>query len=163
MNGHQFRYKGNLKPYDKIHLSEGDFREIFVDSFNKDSCRYEIFRNFSSYNQDFKKFISKDFKLWVNGSFVTKKVNPTDIDFLIIVDYEIYQLKTSIIKSQFIKNTSLKKYKLDAYLLVEYPKNHELYKQVQLDLAYWRDWFTKTRLSRNRKRHPKGFIELIFK
>jgi len=158
-----FDIRGNLKPYDKIQLSEDNFGKLFVDSFGKDSSRHEIFKSFSSYIQDFKEIVSKDFKLWIDGSFVTKKVNPRDIDFLVIIDYEIYRLKTSIIKSQFIKNSELKKYKLDAYLLVAYPEKHELYKQFQLDLAYWRDWFTKTRLSRNRKRHPKGFIELIFK
>lgn len=99
----------------------------------------------------------------IDGSFVTKKINPRDIDFLVIVDYEIYRLKTSIVKSQFIKNAELKKYKLDPYLLVAYPEKHELYTQFKLDLAYWRDWFTKTRLSRKRKRYSKGFIELIFK
>lgn len=159
----KFDIRGNLKPYNKIKLSQSNFKEIFVDSFEKNSSRHHIFKKFSNYTKDFKKIVSKDFKLWIYGSFVTKKINPRDIDFLVLLNYDDYKIKSAIVKSQFIKNPCLKKYKLDAYLLVLYPKNHELYNQVGLDLVYWRDWFTKTRLNRNRKRHPKGYIELIFK
>lgn len=58
-----FDIRGNLKPYDKIQLYEDDFVKLFVDSFGKDSIRHEIFKDFSSYIQDFKEIVSKDFML----------------------------------------------------------------------------------------------------
>ena len=41
-----FDIRGNLKPYERIELSYEEFREFFVDSFEKDSTRYQIFEHY---------------------------------------------------------------------------------------------------------------------
>jgi len=61
-----FDIRGNLKPYDKVQLTEDNFREIFVDSFGRESIRYKIYQNYNNYIQDFREFVSEDFIQWID-------------------------------------------------------------------------------------------------
>ena len=80
-----FDIRGNLMPYEKVRLTLSEFEELFVHSFDKQSTRYEIFENYSKFISDFKKEITPHFIQWVNGSFVSNKKNPNDIDFVTLI------------------------------------------------------------------------------
>jgi len=56
----------------------------------------------------------------------------------------------------------LKKYKIDAYLVRIYPKDHKDHIKTVSDLLYWEHWFGHTKKNRVKKRFQKGFIELTF-
>ncbi len=157
-----FDIRGNLKPYQKTDLSLNDFKENFVDSFDEYSTGHEIFSNYKQYLQEFKKEITPNFKQLINGSFVTNRINPKDIDLVNIVDYEIASKKYDILREKFLNRQSLRHFKIDAYLIRIYPQDHKEYSKTVSDLLYWEHWFGNTKKNRAKKRFPKGFIELSF-
>ncbi|MGB3779932.1 MAG: hypothetical protein WA960_16335 [Tunicatimonas sp.] len=85
------------------------------------------------------------------------------MDFVSVVDFSVIEEREDIIKSEFIRDDALKKYGLDAYLLIVYPEDHKLRAYTKSDVLYWNDWFTKSRKDRRGKRYPKGYVELEFK
>ena len=157
-----FDIRGNLKPYERIKMNLEDFKENFVTSFGEDSTRHLIFETYEKFIQNFNEKISGDFRHWINGSFVSNKKNPKDIDFVNLVDYQIVETKEVLIKREFIKNAISKNQLLDAYLLILYPKSHKLRGWTNSDLLYWNDWFTNSKMNKQRKRSPKGYIEINF-
>ena len=91
-----FDIRGNLTPYERIALSYKEFVEFFVESFEKDSARYEIFEHYKRYTEEFQAKVTTDFKQWIDGSFVTNNKNPKDIDLINLVDYEIVEEKGTL-------------------------------------------------------------------
>ena len=103
-----------------------------------------------------------DLRQWINGSFVSKKKNPKDIDIVNLIDYRVVEEKEPLIRREFLRDTVPKIYWIDAYLVILYPENHKLHSWTQSDLLYWNEWFTKSRMGRQEKRYPKGYIEINF-
>lgn len=157
-----FDIRGNLLPHRKNVLTLNEFKEIFVNSFDEDSSRHEIFENYTRYIEAFRAEITPNFKHWINGSFVTNRINPKDIDLVNLIDFEIAKEKYEFIKEKYINQQSLKTYKIDAYLVKIYPETHKEYIKTHSDLLYWEHWFGNTPKNRVKKRFPKGFIEISF-
>ena len=158
----EFDHLGNLRPYKKVTMNLLEFESNFVKPFDEYSSRHSIFENYRRYISDFQEQVASEFTHWINGSFVSNKENPKDIDFVNIVDSETVLMKKELIESNFINAGVLKNYQIDAYLLIKYPDVHQRYIRTQTDLLYWNDWFTKTKMNNLRKRFPKGFVEIKF-
>ena len=89
-------YRGDMKnEVDYIPLLEAGFsylkldevKNICVDAFGSENYRrVEIWNGFTSFIDRLCGFKLK-FTVWVDGSFVTSKLEPNDIDFLVIFDY----------------------------------------------------------------------------
>lgn len=158
----KFDERGNLSPYGKSEMKRSEFKEMFVDAFIETSTRYEIYNNFEKYVTEFGAEISFDFKVWINGSFVTNKQNPGDIDIVSLLDYRIALERTVILQDKFLNRSSLKEFKIDAYVVRTYPEDHKEYGKTRSDLLYWEHWFSNSKKNRAKKRFPKGFIELTF-
>ena len=156
----KFDIRGNLTPYEKVELNIDEFQENYINAFDLNSSRNKIFENYSNYIQDFQNEISPNFKQWINGSFVTNRSNPKDIDLVNLVDFEIVEEKYDLIKSKFINKKALKNYKIDAYLVRIYPKGHKDHFKTVSDLLYWEHWFGHTKKNRAKQRFKKGFIEV---
>ncbi len=157
-----FDIRGHLYPTEKIKMTLEDFKKTFVDSFDLDSTRHWLFERYSLYVEDFKHLITMGFTQWIDGSFVTNKTNPEDIDFVTLLDFEIFELKNDAIQKQFENQASIDRYGLDAYLVKVYPRNHRFFNRTHSDLLYWEHWFGKSKPNRAGKRFSKGYIELIF-
>ncbi len=158
-----FDIRGSLKPYERIRLTLEEFEDYFVNQFEEDSSRHVIFERYKNYLNDFQKEVTTNFIQWINGSFVTTKKNPRDIDFVNLIDYEIFAAKESLIYRKFIYPNAKSNYQVDAYGVRVYPKAHSFYEASRGDLLYWEDWFGFTKLNRAKKRLPKGYIEIEFK
>jgi len=158
-----FDIRGNLKPYRKISITLDEFEEIFVKSFDEDSIRHEIFSQYQSYLSDFQQSITKDFTQWIDGSFVTNKKNPRDLDLVNLLDYQIVEENQEALNQNFLSEGSMKKFGLDTYVVRLYPEDHKFHTRTQSDLAYWNHWFGFSKLNRRRKRFSKGFLEIEFK
>lgn len=122
----------------------------------------DIFRNYQKFVSDFKVEISPNFKHWIDGSFVTTKLNPRDIDFVSFIDHDIYTKKRFLIDEKFRLKFAKELYNVDAYTLEIYPEGHKKQNISNLDLVYWLNWFTKTKKNRHKKSFPKGFIEIQY-
>jgi len=157
-----FDIRGYLKPYEKIETSYKEFRDNFVLPFDQNSTRHQLFNHYEKYTQDFSERVTSNFSQWINGSFVSSKRNPGDIDIVSLIDYRVAEEKSLIIRSEFIGEAVSKKYGIDAYLLIIYPENHKLHSWTSTDLLYWNDWFGTSKMQKQQKRYPKGYLEISY-
>jgi len=158
----KFDEKGHLTPYKGIELSLKDFEHFFINQFDKKSTRRNIFKNYKNYVDDFQREITPDFNQWIDGSFVTKKANPNDIDFITLIDHEIYRQKRSVIDAKFRLKNAKEYYSVDAYTVEIYHEEHRKNGISKIDLVYWDNWFSKTKMNWAKKTFPKGYIILNF-
>lgn len=159
-----FDTRGNLNPYEKIELSLERFKKHFVDDFaNEHKRRLEIFENYVDFLDGFKQEVTQSFIQWIDGSFVTKKLNPRDIDFVTLIDYQTYERFQTIIENKYRREPAKNIFGLvDAYAVKMYPVGHSQRWVSEYDLIYWRRWFSETRMNRAKKKFAKGFIEIRF-
>ena len=76
----EFDEKGNLIPHNHhIEISYDVFVKNFVKNFPIESTRHQILTDFERFLEEFCSKIYSHFNIWINGSFVTQKVNPNDI------------------------------------------------------------------------------------
>lgn len=159
-----FDIRGNLKPYEKIELDPIEFKTFFVDDFaGRSKTRETLFESYLAYLNAFREEVSTTFVHWIDGSFVSNKRNPGDIDLVTLLDYETYEKKEALIEDKYRGEKAQTKFgKIDAYFVKVYPKDHDRYFITEYDLVYWRSWFTETKKNRARKKFKKGFVEIRF-
>jgi hypothetical protein len=97
--------------------------------------------------------------LWVNGSFLTEKINPADTDVVLEVDApSMYDNGSREQKDEIdwiignLKNTPLK---CDCYPLFTYPIPHLLFQEGEWWRAYWIHQF-----GFSREVDPKGIVTI---
>jgi hypothetical protein len=157
-----FDIRGYLKPYGKNTISEEDLKEGFVDPFDEDSTRRRLYEGYVKYNSDLKGLL-KDQKYlqWVDGSFISTRINPRDIDLVNLIDHKLVDTYQDELQ-QFINRLGKEKYGIDGYIVRIYPEGHKNYIRTKSDLIYWENWFSKSKLNRRKQRFAKGFVELEF-
>jgi len=157
-----FDVRGYLTPYGKNKAEFEDVKKNLVDPFDETSTRIKLYEGYLSYNLGLKKLLDgQKFKQWVDGSFVSNKINPRDIDLVNLIDHKSVDKYEKELK-QFTRQMSKEKYGVDGYIVRIYPEGHPKFVRTQSDLVYWENWFSKTRMNRRKQRFPKGFIELDF-
>lgn len=157
----QFNELGLIVPSDKILIDFKDFEELFVDSFPDSQTRRRLFQNYQKYLYDFSRDITPKFTQWVNGSFVTKEVNPNDIDFVVFIDFEIFNSKEKELENFW--SFSLENEGLDAYIVKVFPPNNDLFNSItELFKEEWSKRYTHTKVDRQGQIYPKGFVEIKF-
>ncbi len=157
-----FDIHGYLKPYGKIATDLESFEAGFVEPFEADSTRHQLFQGYVRYNEDLKQLLGNiRYTQWVDGSFISTKVNPRDIDLVSLIDHQLIdQYETDL--ERFTKQTSKETYGVDGYIVRIYPEEHPYYVRTQSDLIYWEHWFSHSKKNRRKQRFPKGFIEIEF-
>lgn len=157
-----FDIRGYLKPYGKNKSNLVDFHNNLVVPFEEDSTRIKLYEGFLKYNEELKAVLqSQKYLQWIDGSFVSTKLNPKDIDLVNLIDHQFVDKHESELK-QFLGKEGKENYGIDGYIIRIYPIGHPKYVRTQSDLVYWENWFSKSRLNRRKQRFPKGFIELEF-
>jgi hypothetical protein len=132
--------------------------ELFVLNFPDSQTRRHLFRQWEIYNQRLKQKIGDDILVqWVNGSFVTAKINPGDIDCVTFVPYESYQRAEDSLL-EFYTTISLYDNGLDAYLCPVYDLNDNRHPEYRQRCSDWSFLFGQLRDSTLQK----GFLELSF-
>lgn len=155
----KFDENGFLFPYQPIEVNLDMIRENFVEAFKTSSTRKKIFTNFESFLIEFKTEVTENFSVWVNGSFVTKKENPNDIDLLIFINFEILGQIESKLRA-FSDIRFRKTMLIDAYFIIVYPPESNHFVYFQTDKLYWQNQFSRTAKNRFGKSFEKGFLEL---
>jgi len=151
-----FDKNGNLPPgcY-KPPLSE--FEERFVDNFPDSSSRPDIYEGYIDFSILICEEMPSAKKQVLNGSFTTDKIEPGDMDMLIVFDSE---LLTRIEKDKcphvMNNETIMDGYSCHSFPLVKYPKSKpELYQKYLKKKAYWIDCWGS-----DREDNPKGLIDI---
>jgi hypothetical protein len=79
-------------------------------------------------------------QVWVDGSFLTEKIEHEDSDVVLVIENDVYVNGTAKQKqlieviSLNLKNTQ---YLCDSYVHIEYPQGHALYWHGEWMRAYW--------------------------
>jgi hypothetical protein len=79
-------------------------------------------------------------ELWIDGSFATEKIDPDDVDVLLCVDANSYDIGAQETRDAIdkVESHSLKaSLHCDSYVWREYLPNHLAYNESQWDRAYW--------------------------
>lgn len=175
-----FDDKGNI-PFGCFSCHIIEFKERFVDFFHDSYSRRSRFKGFLDYSKNICKNInnSKN-KFIINGSYISKKLNPNDIDFLVVFnvstlsekEYEFSKKEFEIQKAlnqQRLFSIELEKrgfmdindiYCCDWYPLYQREKSDEKYQDYLEDKNYWLNCWGNTRPDNNGIQHPKGLVLL---
>jgi len=148
----QFDSRGYLSPYQNIISDIDELEDVFKTNENRGA----LFASFLSYTAGLKDILGQDLNIWVDGSFVTKKENPKDIDIVTFVEHDLFERFEDELKD-FFYPLSKSKYNIDAYIVVVYPEGHKKNFFFKSDYAHWLQDFSKD-LKMNCK---KGFLEVV--
>lgn len=99
-----------------------------------------------------------DGEIWIDGSFLTSKIDPLDVDYLLCVGSDIYDhdpAKRLVI--DWASHEDLRdSHSCDAYKWIKYDKGHPLFADSEDTRKYWTDWY-----GISRKRIAKGIAVVI--
>jgi hypothetical protein len=156
----QFDEYGLLVPYQMpIEVDLATLEHYFVASFPHSVTRKNIFINYVRYIEEFKKRVTSDFVQWLNGSFVTLKENPKDLDLVTFFDYQIFEQEGERLDRFW--TFSLEDKGLDAYLVATYPPNHPKHIDFLEDKRNWLALYSKTKAIDTNPLKPKGFLQIV--
>lgn len=155
-----FDGNGLLKPPEAIPATLELLEKEFVLSLGTVSRR-KLFEKMVTYLQDLKNLVSEELEVWVNGSFVTKKANPKDIDVVVFIPWQKAEQFSEELK-KFSKPDVVENYGVDGYLVRVYEQKHKLHVLTRSDRVHWLFDFPRTQPNRSGKRFKKGFLEIKF-
>ena len=149
-----FDAHGYLIPYDLIEADWGSF----VDTFGWNDHRRALIEVLHSFLIELDNLSIETFTLWIDGSFVTQKEQPNDLDVVFVlpsVTHQQFERNLRALRDRFNR--------LDVYfvrMIGETERDHFLYIS---DRAQWLFQFTTTKPDRvTRRKYPKGFIQITW-
>jgi hypothetical protein len=157
----EFDVFGHLVPYELIQSDLVTFEAVFVTDFPASQTRHRIYEAFTVYLQRLREVIGNGFFIWVDDSFVTRKLNPRDIDFVTFLDFDRYakhEADMEILRQMRFERDGL----TDGFFVKVYPESHPNRKFYELDRAEWLFDFGRSRTRHNTPTRNKGLVELIF-
>ncbi|MCQ2737437.1 MAG: hypothetical protein MJ224_02395 [archaeon] len=177
----KFNEKGLLPPgCHEITLPE--IKSIFVDGFPDSRTRQSRYECFLKMYKELLFNVKSCIRILIDGSFVTDKLNPYDVDFSIVIDSsrlsdeeynylnDIFNHKTILrreydsFKNQVMQNKidynelynlELYNYGCDFFPLYKLENNHKLYGEYCKERDKWVNFWGNTR-----ENNPKGFCKL---
>ncbi len=149
-----FDENGFLTPFRAIQTDLETVRNTFV--YNE--RRAAIFKNYEEFLDRFQAMGFTGYFQWLNGSFVTQKTNPGDLDVVTFIPILQFEKHESQLKRQ-LWNSPL----LDCFFERLFPENHPMVNVSKMDMAEWNALYCTTRRDKiTFKRYSKGFIQLNF-
>ena len=150
---------GYLKPYSPVLADPETVERVFVEDFTNSITRRNLFERYSEYNARLLALLTGGFTQWIDGSFISRKSDPDDIDVLTFVDADLYNQHEQAIDELKQEYRNQRPVLVDAYFVRVYPEGHRRYFDYQSNRVEWLyDW---TRTVGRRPKH-KGLIELQF-
>ncbi|AQG82133.1 hypothetical protein AWR27_24250 [Spirosoma montaniterrae] len=132
---------------------------VFVTEFANSTTRQALFEQYRAYTDRLLTLLPGGFTQWIDGSFVSRKRDPNDIDVLTFVDADLYSQHEREIDELKQAYRMQRPMLVDAYFVRVYPVGHRLRFDFESNRVEWLfDW---TRTVGRKPRH-KGLIELDF-
>ena len=177
-----FDKEGNL-PRKCYEVTLKDIKKKLVDNFPNSKTRQSRFECFMKFYKELITNVKSCTHLLIDGSFVTNKQNPRDVDFTIIVDSsKLTKIEKEYLEQKLLEKNELKQeflmfeeivdkgmlnedslynlrfYKMgcDFFQITKYPPTHFLYDEYIDDKKMWIDWW-----GHKRDGSEKGFLNLI--
>ncbi len=158
-----FSSEGYITPIDKVQSDLHTFEELFVKNFANSVTRPRLWENYLAYLDNFRQKVTPNFVQWLDGSFVTLKENPNDIDLVTFIDYKIFEPMEEQKRLEEFWSFNLEDKGLDSYLLGVYPEGHPEYPVYEYNMRNWHIRYTNAKTSKKPIENVKGYIEIIFK
>lgn len=137
-------------------LSLAEVRVLCVDAFPLSASRGAIMGGLESVVDDLGRQ-GIEGEIWVDGSFLTGKIDPRDVDIVLRIRAQFYdeappaqQAVIEMIGSN-LKNAR----RCDSYVFAEWPEGHPLHEAGRRLHDYWLGWF-----GHDRSGAPKGIAVL---
>ena len=141
-----FDSRGYITPNEIISVSLQEFEETFC--YN--NRRRLIFENYKEFIEKLKGLGLNHFYQYVDGSFVTTKNYPKDIDFVTFIDSDFFH--QNITKMMEFRNEYL-----DCFFAPIYPQNHASRYRNDLEHFEWQCLF-----GWDREDKQKGLIQISY-
>ncbi len=151
----KFDNNGYLFPYQAIEIDLATLQDVFV--FNKH--REQLFIHYLRWLDSFKSKVTQEFTQFINGSFISQKEFPKDMDFVTFFDYKIYEQEERFLDKYW--TFSLENEGLDSYLVKTYPQEHEKFPDYIKDKNVWETRYSKTTADEMENIFKKGFIKIL--
>lgn len=143
-------------------LNDLELKSLCVSKFSSSKSRIQLYDNLilllsrlRAFNTSYS-FIEE---IWIDGSYVTEKINPNDIDILLVINSQILDniIPESIKNTLFpLLHRNYVKENFNVDLLILFRNNAVVnglsYNEMR---SYWRGWF-----SFDRHENPKGVVTL---
>lgn len=132
-----------------------EFKDTFVTSFSESETRDELYQSYISYCTYLQTFNFANIQ-WVAGSYVSSKLNPSDVDTVIHLDsamvdsIDIRFEILDILDPNEIKSI----YHCHPQYVPQYPEGDPRHENSKRISEYWKKWF-----SRDRQNRPRGLIQ----
>ena len=143
-----FDVNGNIIPYEIIEVSLNIFQKKFT--FNEH--RGEIFEEYLAFCDTLKSIGVKNFYQLIDGSFITKKIFPKDIDVVTFMEADFFNnnaVKLLNLRDNFNK--------IDCFFVPNYQTEEQNFFVTQFGLFEWEQLFNT-----DREYNPKGILKIIF-
>jgi hypothetical protein len=155
-----FNSDGLLNSEEPIIMTLDEIEANFVTTFPNSEKRKWLFSNYLDFVYILQQDVFPYFTQWINGSFVTQKQEPKDIDIVTFIDFRVYQSKNKILEQFWAFNMENKG--LDNYFVAIYPPEHELHNLYIENKEKWTKLYSKTRPLSDGLFLSKGFLEITF-
>lgn len=155
-----FDNRGNLKPPEKTVLDFPTFESYFVDKFKTSGTRKRLWKNFTEFSKRIQHEVAPQFSIWVDGSFVSLKIDPRDLDAVFWLDLKFAESKMDILDNRFFTQNTKTRLGLDVFYGIEYPENHKLQFFNEMNQVYWAEIYGHTPCDFAGNQFKKGFVEL---
>lgn len=138
-------------------LTLQEVEKVCVTGFPLSSSRPGIFAGLKTFVERLEKDGVAG-ELWLDGSFLTEKIDPKDVDVILKVEGAVYDGGTPEQREAIdwvIANQKLTLH-CDSYVLFEYPEGHSLHDEFKWWYSWWhRQW------GFSREDDPKGIVVVL--
>jgi hypothetical protein len=120
--------------------------------------RKQLLDNFLLFNKELKAILKSPFFQWIDGSFVTNKELPNDLDVVTFVDYEVLQhFEYEMI---WMKAKAKIDWNIDNNTSHFCSSNHFQFEKYLKTREMWQRLYGTTRSNDQDIKYPKGFIQI---
>jgi hypothetical protein len=137
-----------------------DIEKAFVASFPHSSTRKKIFAGYCHHYSELAAIISH-FEQYLDGSFISNKNDPGDIDLVVLIDATVVDALTPAQQAKLreLLNSAVArpKFGCDTYFCPVYPKGHPHENEARAQRKYWLGEFGYDRID-----VPKGIVHVIY-
>lgn len=149
-----------LLPPGRHTLDEATFEATFVDGFPNSKTRGRLFTRWRRHREALASLIAIETQ-WIDGSYVTSKEDPGDIDLVTIIDGPTYDALPAPMQHMVEALLAGKRTKavwgMDSFPIVRYPVGHPGHPLEVTNLATWHDFWSKVRTDDTA---TKGYVEV---
>jgi hypothetical protein len=92
-----FDTNGFIVPYAAVACTIDTLYDQFVSRFPISSTRATLFHEWTKYNRLLRREVGVDFEQWIDGSFISSKLNPKDIDVVSFIPFAAYDRHEAIL------------------------------------------------------------------